>query len=163
MSRSQPSGRLRTTSTYVENTSRWYPSKCWSVDHLHIRGEYTIPTSSAVNKVGSPPHTWRIREIIKLPHTEERITSTYVENTTLIEKEHFLMRDHLHIRGEYSLWGVLCLLSIRITSTYVENTSLRFSAKVGTWDHLHIRGEYGLLYVLAGCESGSPPHTWRIH
>ena len=70
-------------------------------DHLHIRGEYQ--TQPALSNVlpGSPPHTWRILQKIMDLNGEDRITSTYVENTNFINNWHNYAKDHLHIRGEY--------------------------------------------------------------
>ena len=72
---------LRITSTYVENTYRIrsYIDQHW--DHLHIRGEYTLHKSSDPTSIGSPPHTWRILELLRHQRRSSRITSTYVENT----------------------------------------------------------------------------------
>ena len=53
--------------------------------------------------MGSPPHTWRILMLANDMHIQDRITSTYVENTKkkLIKTKNG--RDHLHIRGEYDV------------------------------------------------------------
>ena len=70
-------------------------------DHLHIRGEYFADRKQAQNELGSPPHTWRI-PTTKATHKHYlRITSTYVENTQIKERDKDLNQDHLHIRGEY--------------------------------------------------------------
>ena len=50
-----------------------------------------------------------------------------------------------------------------ITSTYVENTKSFNVLKFELQDHLHIRGEYSEKDRKDFIESGSPPHTWRIH
>ena len=93
--------QMRITSTYVENTVSAY---CWKngfKDHLHIRGEHLAPAKSVSYFIGSPPHTWRTR-IEGLPTTlQDRITSTYVENTQPLNRLHGRKRDHLHIRGEH--------------------------------------------------------------
>ena len=131
---------------------------------------------------GSPPHTWRIHlyEVEKL--LGYRITSTYVENTCLDRMTCRLVRDHLHIRGEYCYnmqnpiqelgspphtWRIhkrtlLFLATTRITSTYVENTYMQDTDTTAGGDHLHIRGEYAALHAMQKWVAGSPPHTWRI-
>ena len=54
----------RITSTYVENTCSIliHFSVFW--DHLHIRGEYPKNRCTCINKRGSPPHTWRILDVV---------------------------------------------------------------------------------------------------
>ena len=90
------------TSTCVENTSTLNISLPTIRDHLHMRGEYLPCGSSTRNGLGSPPHAWRIRGLLRCNYPILRITSTCVENTC-----HFgwclpSLRDHLHMRGEYS-------------------------------------------------------------
>ena len=112
--------------------------------------------------LGSSPHTWRILSMTTICSNVTRIISTYVENTVIGLCEMYQVKDHLHIRGEYSMltvisqlligssphtWRILfklfqLLLVRRIISTYVENTSL-VAAKTAV-------------------ASGSSPHTWRI-
>ena len=93
-----------------------------------------------------------------------------------------MVKDHLHIRGEYKYltryflglsgspphtWRIppsfhLIKAYWRITSTYVENTLVPPRKDSTDWDHLHIRGEYPRKACPIGRSSGSPPHTWRI-
>ena len=54
------SGRLRITSTYMENTASLYQIQSPKRDHLHIRGEYSAGIFGMKIVLGSPPHTWRI-------------------------------------------------------------------------------------------------------
>ena len=95
--------------------------------------------------MGSPPHTWRILIFSKLVWYVIRITSTHVENTTLLMSVIKCNEDHLHTRGEYEdvaalddralgspphTWRILAecsfnSFSVRITSTHVENTLLQ--------------------------------------
>ena len=70
-------------------------------DHLHIRGEYKSPISNSQLRTGSPPHTWRILPVVGVILLIFRITSTYVENTTVASFFDVYYWDHLHIRGEY--------------------------------------------------------------
>ena len=74
-------------------------------DHLHIRGEYHELGYSYSTYQGSPPHTWRILRFSIYSHRLNRITSTYVENTLLLQIRIIRNQDHLHIRGEYLLPG----------------------------------------------------------
>ena len=128
------------------------------------------------------PHTWRIHSHIKYMTTPTRITSTYVENTLTLPILLPVIKDHLHIRGEYphKLERIVIILGspphtwripdpchcifvwFRITSTYVENTKGLTWFMYQVWDHLHIRGEYMEVCAKAGYKVGSPPHTWRI-
>ena len=94
-------GNLRITSTYVENTFKSLNSLSKKRDHLHIRGEYYGGRIRKQARSGSPPHTWRIQFAYIRRWSDDRITSTYVENTYLIKVGYFLVWDHLHIRGEY--------------------------------------------------------------
>ena len=91
-----------------------------------------------------------------------RITSTYVENTTVPYWQGSGTRDHLHIRGEYANVPEVETVDNRITSTYVENTLPMKMILVKQQDHLHIRGEYSIELLTITSELGSPPHTWRI-
>ena len=75
------SGRLRITSTYMENTASLYQIQSPKRDHLHIRGEYRAGIFGMKIVLGSPPHTWRILDQWHKFHQWLRITSTYVENT----------------------------------------------------------------------------------
>ena len=71
----------RITSTYVENTLSNVEKLQLTMDHLHIRGEYTPASVNTSPLPGSPPHTWRIRLCYSEGENKSRITSTYVENT----------------------------------------------------------------------------------
>src|SRR5699024_7702693 len=71
------------TSTYVENTLHQSGAVRARQDHLHIRGEYESPKSGKRFTLGSPPHTWRILFYVTLNILGDRITSTYVENTSI--------------------------------------------------------------------------------
>ena len=90
------------------------------------------------------------------------ITSTYVENTSLLIVLVASRKDHLHIRGEYRTdrrW-LACMTGSpphtwRILSFV--NKLLSFHE-----DHLHIRGEYTHQLNWQASPLGSPPHTWRI-
>ena len=53
-------------------------------------------------RMGSPPHTWRIHDGTYKPTKDDRITSTYVENTEKQKWNSSVTQDHLHIRGEYA-------------------------------------------------------------
>ena len=73
----------RITSTYVEKT---YPSKVvnsTNQDHLHIRGENSALALDTDALWGSPPHTWRKLVFHPWQVDQYRITSTYVEKTTV--------------------------------------------------------------------------------
>ena len=167
----------------MENTAGLQSVAIDPKDHLHIRGEYWLHIGDLKHNSGSPPHTWRIRLDNTKETLEKRITSTYVENTASDASGGAIGRDHLHIRGEYSMtitstandegspphtWRIryviiLWVNKLRITSTYVENTQGINPGTVGCQDHLHIRGEYASATEFAHKHKGSPPHTWRIH
>ena len=111
---------------------------------------------------GSPPHTWRIHDFLRVFPSDLGITSTYVENTMNNLNVLEMNKDHLHIRGEYSkfescsallsgspphTWRIQkiaqeIIYGNGITSTYVENTVVAQRSMARTRDHLHIRGEY---------------------
>ncbi len=113
-------------------------------------------------KRGSPPLTWRTRSELGSSIPVPGITSTYVENTALLEFADGFIQDHLHLRGEHSVlvslivselgsppltWRTLCIEDfrmekLRITSTYVENTLNRVAVLLLSRDHLHLRGEH---------------------
>ena len=134
---------LRITSTHVENTFHVAIQNLDTKDHLHTRGEYPTTSSEIICPWGSPPHTWRIRFDFYGKSTENRITSTHVENTLPWSKLHHWSWDHLHTRGEYlptfprkteqrgsppHTWRIRnsdknSKKPFRITSTHVENTS----------------------------------------
>ena len=74
---------VRITSTYVENTDHENSTDKQGEDHLHIRGEYMAVETVDQFQTGSPPHTWRILVELLTSFKNDRITSTYVENTYL--------------------------------------------------------------------------------
>ncbi|MBI1703956.1 hypothetical protein HYQ49_2563 [Lactobacillus crispatus] len=93
--------QVRITSTYVENTAGCQSLLTFHEDHLHIRGEYTLQCFRKMLGKGSPPHTWRIQIHIVTVVSLVGITSTYVENTIVLQQLNYWLQDHLHIRGEY--------------------------------------------------------------
>ena len=74
----------RITSTYVENTHCSLNIVPCGWDHLHIRGEHLVVNVICARLMGSPPHTWRTPVFSTFPDTLRGITSTYVENTKLV-------------------------------------------------------------------------------
>ena len=70
-------------------------------DHLHLRGEHMIDKAQQARRQGSPPLTWRTLDGAGLDIDDNRITSTYVENTLLDEDNLLTTQDHLHLRGEH--------------------------------------------------------------
>src|SRR5699024_10456204 len=154
--------------TYVENTQLIANSKYQHQDHLHIRGEYDYEMLISIAKLGSPPHTWRIPNMLYNFSRHFRITSTDVENTQEIWSIAIRFKDHLNIRGEYQIrfitflsisgspphtWRILkrsgaLPLDLRITSTYVENTYRCVLDQPNQRDHLHIRGEFRKLCII---------------
>ena len=73
-----------------------------------------------------------------------------------------IVRDHLHIRGEYRFSG---LVAVSVSGSPPHTWRIRNCNSrtcLFAWDHLHIRGEYLVLTSLVHGQSGSPPHTWRI-
>ena len=93
--------KLGMTSTYVENTLSYLSRLMEREDDLHIRGEYKMLLNRALPMKGWPPHTWRILKNRVGNNPTLRMTSTYVENTSLFIRFLQLDRDDLHIRGEY--------------------------------------------------------------
>ena len=142
VSRLAPESGLRITSTYVENTRLKQNKAFMKEDHLHIRGEHLLKEAKQQTLLGSPPHTWRTLSVKCIGDLSLRITSTYVENTTVLWNGKPTFQDHLHIRGEHlsslltppiflgtppHTWRTLISISdgfpkFGITSTYVENT-----------------------------------------
>ena len=130
-------------------------------NHIHIRGENNTDDDDSMIKAGSPPHTWRKHPAIIFEIYAIRITSTYVEKTTVQISKEINPQDHLHIRGENrqpvatyeTKWGSPLhtwrkhLIEHRfghpqrITSTYVEKTVGMAQSRCNAQDHLHIRGE----------------------
>ena len=51
----------RITSTCVENTDRHFVNSFWHGDHLHMCGEYWDEGQQFQQRIGSPPHVWRIQ------------------------------------------------------------------------------------------------------
>ncbi len=113
-------------------------------------------------KVGSPPHTWGIRQRWGLFVGDDRITPTYMGNTQGIHRYGHADQDH-----PPHTWGIPPQLNdfaifLRITPTYMGNTCKTRHANRYAEDHPHIHGEYygSIATVKAGI--GSPPHTWGI-
>mgnify|MGYP005794023305 CR=1 FL=1 len=110
------------TSTHVENTHRLSSREPINKDHLHTRGEYKKRGEVIDQKMGSPPHTWRIQRFSKRFKNKFGITSTHVENTLFDGWVKCNGKDHLHTRGEYRRREEDPEREQRITSTHVENT-----------------------------------------
>ena len=70
-------------------------------DHPHIHGEYSAIFSHLIIVLGSPPHTWGIREKLMTESLLPRITPTYMGNTKLVDQVSPVVEDHPHIHGEY--------------------------------------------------------------
>ena len=118
---------------------------CKLQDHLHIRGEYRFLLIFCFGHPGSPPHTWRIPDMITVTNGATRITSTYVENTFT---PFGIITNG--IGSPPHTWripsaGCANFFIIGITSTYVENTETGGRNNALARDHLHIRGEYQAL------------------
>ena len=64
-------------------------------------GEYKLIGMSKVIFEGSPPHVWRIQFAYIRRWSDDRITSTCVENTDSIKAKNYKKQDHLHMCGEY--------------------------------------------------------------
>ena len=172
---------LRITSTYVEKTVTLNILYSKRQDHLHIRGENELAEATSERPRGSPPHTWRKLNPIKIFSVWLGITSTYVEKTRPLPNKINITWDHLHIRGENYCFYYCQSFELgspphtwrkqwdgstdnhqnRITSTYVEKTELWLLSKILDKDHLHIRGENSSNNSYLSINGGSPPHTWR--
>ena len=74
---------FRITSTYVEKTFLFCKFLARLQDHLHIRGENRSWFINCHMRLGSPPHTWRKPDFLACILLVIRITSTYVEKTTV--------------------------------------------------------------------------------
>ena len=129
---------------------------------LHLTWKTLGYFISQVRGIGSPPLTWRILANNIEAHYPVGIISTYVENTSLSLLLIWSIKDHLHLRGEYSHYLSLSFsiprsspltwriqgfkhcypLFFRIISTYVENTKYVLKKHITARDHLHLRGEY---------------------
>ena len=117
---------------------------------------------------GSPPLAWGIPVCVFDISQTERITPTCVGNTSRKEKIKKLLKDHPHLRGEYSpglllkngvkgspplawgiqLWDTVNGGTARITPTCVGNTDGLGVLIHNDKDHPHLRGEYGLYAYL---------------
>ena len=111
---------------------------------------------------GSPPHVWRIPQSEHGANVFWRITSTCVENTSVLPIMLLAFKDHLHMCGEYlyntgelapgqgsppHVWRIhdehfKIWQTGRITSTCVENTYDVGLDRDASEDHLHMCGEY---------------------
>ena len=131
------------TSTYVEKTLTNLVALILSGDHLHIRGENLLKLKSQRLRPGSPPHTWRKLQTVVPWNLKFRITSTYVEKTSLNHpiflrgpgspphtwrKPFCSFSDYTFASGspphtwrKQKTYEADCT-AIRITSTYVEKT-----------------------------------------
>ena len=112
--------------------------------------------------LGSPPHTWRILPVVDFEADDGGITSTYVENTTVVSLVVNTSKDHLHIRGEYLIHLWLNHMQLGSPPHTWRILWVPLLADPIVRDHLHIRGEYYFSRTTARIGVGSPPHTWRI-
>ena len=125
-------------------------------------GEYLTTMVRLTPSRGSPPHVWRILQLILPIFKTEGITSTCVENTV----RGFMMLM-MRLGSPPHVWRILLAEGFiekigRITSTCVENTMLCVSGCICVRDHLHMCGEYQFISCCVKNLPGSPPHVWRI-
>ena len=73
---------IRITPTYMGNTHSAFSTEIIQEDHPHIHGEYGWDCSGFVAYVGSPPHTWGIQRQSRYRRFRQRITPTYMGNTS---------------------------------------------------------------------------------
>ncbi len=119
----------RITPTYMGNTEMQRNFWQHHQDHPHIHGEYLARLSSLAQPLGSPPHTWGIRDHDHDQNWIERITPTYMGNTFHQAARFCSTWDHPHIHGEYTLavvpvvtlpgspphtWGILLINSVSV-------------------------------------------------
>ena len=132
----------RITPTYMGNTSQSTEGFAGAGDHPHIHGEYATTGKYYMPNSGSPPHTWGIQQPHEVRKAANRITPTYMGNTTEKYLYQAIIKDHPHIHGEYCslqsrlsrlkgspphTWGILTWTAwksrtARITPTYMGNT-----------------------------------------
>ena len=72
----------RFTPTHVGNTTALLRIPLCTTVHPHTRGEYGSLSGCASWAYGSPPHTWGIRQSVKLTFLRLRFTPTHVGNTS---------------------------------------------------------------------------------
>ena len=120
MSRKQRSGRI--TPTYMGNTTPPLTATPQFQDHPHIHGEYLTIYQQITNRLGSPPHTWGIRQKHCSCKSKSGITPTYMGNTRSFAQCLAAFQDHPHIHGEYNRCPLRQLMVSRITPTYMGNT-----------------------------------------
>ena len=98
MSNGRPS---RITPTYMGNTKSQNGILPFWLDHPHIHGEYCGGNHSPISPQGSPPHTWGIHNGLRESAKSNRITPTYMGNTSSAVLSAAIFKDHPHIHGEY--------------------------------------------------------------
>ena len=96
------SRRAGITPTCVGNTKTPKTVEQVIEDHPHLRGEYQGKSHKHQNKQGSPPLAWGILELLKKSLEDDRITPTCVGNTIELTGRSMALRDHPHLRGEYT-------------------------------------------------------------
>ncbi|KRK97319.1 hypothetical protein FD04_GL001333 [Secundilactobacillus odoratitofui DSM 19909 = JCM 15043] len=127
-----------------------------------MRGEYMNAIIDAEQQLGSPPHARRILLKNLASATMMGITSACAENTCASTGKRIQLRDHLRMRGEYSVNSLPSnakkgsppharrihggngkgTLLERITSACAENTDGKWPCSSRFGDHLRMRGEY---------------------
>ena len=132
----------RITPTYMGNTFVRLVGILMVKDHPHIHGEYQTDVAPSDNNQGSPPHTWGIPDEYEIRKDGDRITPTYMGNTSAVWPDCLAIWDHPHIHGEYQkiiylkisiigspphTWGIrnykqTQVVLDRITPTYMGNT-----------------------------------------
>ena len=156
-----------TTSACAENTRPRMFHRSQPGNYLRVRGEYPCPCPHMVVKSELPPRARRIRAWGPPRWGIMGTTSACAENTQLVNPVHFLKRNYLRVRGEYSQRRTfrtprseLPPRARRIrhpcptpanhqgtTSACAENTFIRALAIPAVRNYLRVRGEYSSCQV----------------
>ena len=92
---------LRITPAYAGNTQTHQHQTLRQQDHPRLRGEHFDMKGFMITGWGSPPPTRGTREKAGFKHYFPRITPAYAGNTSKINGNLPLRRDHPRLRGEH--------------------------------------------------------------
>jgi len=112
--------------------------------------------------IGSSPRAWGILAPTLKQAKRIWFIPTCVGNTYKKVKQKIKILVHPHVRGEYSIAGILVPPAIWFIPTCVGNTGSYTEASQKNMVHPHVRGEYLLDNNAGIIRIGSSPRAWGI-
>ena len=124
-----------------------------------MHGEHELPSSNAVNKTGSPPHTRGTRDFSLTIFDDGGITPAYTGNTMIKRLINVEDEDHPRIHGEHFPFHFRSPFQLG-SPPHTRGTPITvFTTRQQSKDHPRIHGEHLSFMDWLPRVVGSPPHT----